>query len=163
MPGRTAIMAIIGGTFARLGGGKFANGAMSAAFVHLFNYEYKDAVRTKRILEAKGYGKRGLYIEYAGYGKNSYYVKDRNGFIYGGYLPEEIKQAESFGRALMIPYGIVGGGLLRGGYMFTMMHPEVAIGASDIGIGYYDGNPPNNFWQSIGKSASEFKSWITNE
>ena len=39
MPGRTAIMAIIGGTFARLGGGKFANGAMSAAFVHLFNGE----------------------------------------------------------------------------------------------------------------------------
>ncbi len=39
MVGRTSIMAIIGGTFAKLGGGKFANGAMSAAFVHLFNAE----------------------------------------------------------------------------------------------------------------------------
>ena len=39
MPGRTAIMAIVGGTFAKLGGGKFANGAMSAAFVHLYNGE----------------------------------------------------------------------------------------------------------------------------
>ena len=39
MVGRTSIMAIIGGTFAKLGGGKFANGAMSAAFVHLFNGE----------------------------------------------------------------------------------------------------------------------------
>ena len=37
--GRTSIMAIIGGTFAKLGGGKFANGALSAAFVHLFNGE----------------------------------------------------------------------------------------------------------------------------
>ena len=41
MVGRTSIMAIIGGTFAKLGGGKFANGAMSAAFVHLFNAEFK--------------------------------------------------------------------------------------------------------------------------
>ena len=37
--GRTSIMAIIGGTFAKLGGGKFANGALSAAFYHLFNGE----------------------------------------------------------------------------------------------------------------------------
>ena len=143
MPGRTTIMAIIGGTFAKLGGGKFANGAMSAAFVHLFNYEYKDAVRTKRILEAKGY--KGLRIEYGNHGKNSYYVKDERGFIYGGYLPEEIKQAESFGRALMIPYG-VGGGLLRGGYMFTMMHPEVTIGTGVLIEnldGYYGGTSPS--------------------
>ena len=39
MVGRTSIMAIIGGTFAKLGGGKFANGAMSGAFTHLFNSE----------------------------------------------------------------------------------------------------------------------------
>ena len=39
MVGRTSIMAIIGGTFANLSGGKFANGAMSAAFTHLFNAE----------------------------------------------------------------------------------------------------------------------------
>jgi hypothetical protein len=31
--------AVVGGTIARLGGGKFANGAVSAAFVHLFNNE----------------------------------------------------------------------------------------------------------------------------
>ena len=40
MVGRTFIMAIIGGIFAKLGGGKFANGALSAAFVHLFNDEF---------------------------------------------------------------------------------------------------------------------------
>ena len=31
--------AIVGGTTARLGGGKFANGAVSGAFVHMFNAE----------------------------------------------------------------------------------------------------------------------------
>ena len=37
--GRTVIMAVVGGTASALGGGKFANGAMSGAFVHLFNAE----------------------------------------------------------------------------------------------------------------------------
>ena len=152
MVGRTSIMAIIGGTFAKLGGGKFANGAMSATFVHLFNYEYKDAVRTKRILEAKGYGKRGLYIEYGGNGKNSYYVKDRNGFIYGGYLPEEIKQAEGFGRALMIPYGIIGGGVLRGGYVFTMMRPLETITGIGIADNLFMGGTPANTWRELSAS-----------
>lgn len=37
--GRTAIMSIVGGTASKLGGGKFANGAVSGAFVHMFNSE----------------------------------------------------------------------------------------------------------------------------
>ncbi|CAB5500678.1 hypothetical protein THERMOT_1288 [Bathymodiolus thermophilus thioautotrophic gill symbiont] len=37
--GRTAIAATAGGITAELGGGKFSNGARSAAFVHLFNSE----------------------------------------------------------------------------------------------------------------------------
>ncbi len=44
MVGRTSIMAIIGGTFAKLGDGKFANGAMSVAFVHLFNGEISNYI-----------------------------------------------------------------------------------------------------------------------
>ena len=115
--------------------------------MHLFNYEYKDAVRAKRILEAKGY--KGLHIEYGNHGKNSYYVKDERGFIYGGYLPEEIRQAENFGRALMIPYGIVGGGLLRGGYMFTMMHPlETITGIEITNDVFNESMPPDT---SLGK------------
>ena len=43
---RTAIAATAGGISAELGGGKFANGALSAAFVHLFNGE-AHAVRKK--------------------------------------------------------------------------------------------------------------------
>ena len=36
---RTAAAAVVGGTAERLGGGKFANGAVTGAFVHLFNDE----------------------------------------------------------------------------------------------------------------------------
>ncbi len=37
--GKMAISAIVGGTASKLGGGKFANGAVSAAFVHMYNYK----------------------------------------------------------------------------------------------------------------------------
>ena len=47
MVGRTSIMAIKGGTFAKLGGGKFANGAMSVAFTHLFNGESASSLTRK--------------------------------------------------------------------------------------------------------------------
>lgn len=40
--GRTMIMAVVGGTASQLGGGKFANGAVSGAFVHMFNAEWED-------------------------------------------------------------------------------------------------------------------------
>ncbi len=39
--GRTMIMAVIGGTVSEISGGKFANGAVTGAFVHLFNASYK--------------------------------------------------------------------------------------------------------------------------
>jgi len=38
---RTTISAVVGGTAAVIGGGKFANGAVSGAFVHMFNAEGK--------------------------------------------------------------------------------------------------------------------------
>lgn len=50
--GRTMVATVAGGTASALGGGKFANGAISAAFAHLFNsevskYKYKDLKRTE--------------------------------------------------------------------------------------------------------------------
>ena len=38
---RTTVAAIVGGTASALGGGKFSNGAVSGAFVHMFNAEIK--------------------------------------------------------------------------------------------------------------------------
>ncbi|PWQ95272.1 hypothetical protein [Leucothrix arctica] len=37
--GRTAVSSVVGGTISRVSGGKFANGAITAAFTHLFNAE----------------------------------------------------------------------------------------------------------------------------
>jgi len=60
--GRTVIMAVVGGTFSVLGGGKFSNGAMAAAFVHMFNAEMrkfvhvtKAALRKARALAIKAH------------------------------------------------------------------------------------------------------------
>ena len=61
MVGRTSIMAIIGGTFAKLGGGKFANGAMSAAFTHLFNAEVKKI--TNEIFRSSKWKKIGVVTQ----------------------------------------------------------------------------------------------------
>lgn len=44
--GRTTVAAIVGGTASVIGGGKFANGARSAAFAHLFNQETSAARNT---------------------------------------------------------------------------------------------------------------------
>ncbi|MGB0185152.1 MAG: glycoside hydrolase family protein, partial [Opitutales bacterium] len=41
---RTVAAAVVGGTTSEIAGGKFANGAMSAAMVHLLNHEISDAV-----------------------------------------------------------------------------------------------------------------------
>ena len=73
---RTTVMAIVGGTASALGGGKFSNGAVSGAFVHMFNAEAyarnfirgftKDVSRAYRALsmmsrsQSDGYASRGL-------------------------------------------------------------------------------------------------------
>ena len=46
---RTSIAAIVGGTASRLGGGKFANGAVTGAFVHMFNAEMGKQLKTKEM------------------------------------------------------------------------------------------------------------------
>ena len=38
------IAAIVGGTASKIGGGKFSNGAISAAFVHMFNTEARESI-----------------------------------------------------------------------------------------------------------------------
>ncbi len=42
---RTIVMAMVGGTTSQITGGKFANGAISGAFVHLFNSEGNKLIR----------------------------------------------------------------------------------------------------------------------
>ncbi len=47
--GRTTISAVVGGTASVIGGGKFANGAQTAAFAHLLNYESKKMLNPSEI------------------------------------------------------------------------------------------------------------------
>ena len=64
--GRTVIMAVVGGTFSVLGGGKFSNGAMAAAFVHMFNAELTEKLilkmvkRYKKSVQQIGLGERAV-------------------------------------------------------------------------------------------------------
>jgi hypothetical protein len=50
--GRTAVASVSGGYSAKIGGGKFANGAVSAAFSHLFNTE-SGLVKQKRMMQMR--------------------------------------------------------------------------------------------------------------
>jgi hypothetical protein len=59
--GRTVGAAIIGGTASALGGGKFANGAVSAAFTHLFNDEAHAMMRSMGGSEAGAYYPAGSF------------------------------------------------------------------------------------------------------
>jgi len=47
--GRTIAAAVVGGTASKLGGGKFSNGATTAAFVHLFNEQLHPREHNKRL------------------------------------------------------------------------------------------------------------------
>ncbi|MGS2724936.1 RHS repeat-associated core domain-containing protein [Porticoccus sp. GXU_MW_L64] len=55
--GRTTVAAIVGGTISELTGGKFGNGAATAAIAHLFNAELSAAEHRKRF--AKGTSGKG--------------------------------------------------------------------------------------------------------
>ena len=74
--GRTAVAGAVGGTASVLGGGKFANGAYTAAFQHLLNYEAEKAYKklvdsgvvainldgAKEAYAVPGSGKQGIDI-----------------------------------------------------------------------------------------------------
>ena len=76
--GRTAIMVIVGGTVSEIGGGKFANGAMTAAFVHLYNAEMGGFGAWKK--SSIGAGKGGT-VKFKVGGKYREIYIDKNGNI----------------------------------------------------------------------------------
>jgi RHS repeat-associated protein len=49
--GRTTVAGVVGGTASALGGGKFANGAYTAAFQHLLNAELGQKIRDEKLFE----------------------------------------------------------------------------------------------------------------
>jgi RHS repeat-associated protein len=66
MTGRTAAAAIVGGTASAIGGGKFANGAVTAAFTHLFNDE------AHAMMSSMGGSEAGAYYPAGSFGPSDY-------------------------------------------------------------------------------------------
>ena len=71
--GRTTVASVVGGTSAALGGGKFANGAVSAAFVHLFNNEAHAAGNLKGAPITDGQRALAEDGDYIGFWKSRYF------------------------------------------------------------------------------------------
>jgi len=117
---KVTMTAIAGGTASVLGGGKFANGAMSSAFVVLFNHYQSDAEATKAEMEKNG--RTDLRIAH-GKGEKGYYVTDSRGFKYMSDTPELQRSLESLKVGLAIPATIAGGGVMRVGYGYVMANP----------------------------------------
>jgi len=61
--GRTSIAAIVGGTASALGGGKFSNGAISGAFVHMFNAEARQYLKSLSVRQMAQVSKFKRYIQ----------------------------------------------------------------------------------------------------
>ena len=58
---RTTVAAVVGGTASEIGGGKFANGAISGAFVHMFNAEGNTIAKAFQSL-TQGFYNIGDYV-----------------------------------------------------------------------------------------------------
>ena len=61
---RTTIAGVVGGTASEIGGGKFANGAISGAFVHMFNAEWRLSWSVSGGVVAGGTAEQGISVAY---------------------------------------------------------------------------------------------------
>ena len=150
MPGRTAIMAIIGGTFARLGGGKFANGAMSAAFVHLFNGEAIRFIKAKLPTTEELRKRRALYIMKKF--KIAYRTKISYKQAYALTLPRTYPTLQRYGKMFLVGAGAFVIALAAPEvYAYAMANPETIAIGTEIFDGAYGGTPPSSGASSAGK------------
>ena len=102
--GRTTIMAIVGGTVSEMTGGKFANGAVSGAFVHMFNAESENIWKNYRDADKVAFGNREPSTSIGR-------IADRaaKGAVVGGFtMYQETKSPAS------IPVGMMGGAIAGG-------------------------------------------------
>ena len=150
--GRTVIMAVVGGTFSVLGGGKFSNGAMAAAFVHMFNEEVrkfvhvtKAALRKARALAIKAHANAWRQMHCPTCARMS--MKQAYQITYA---------IDRFNNNLgKVTLSLVGGVALspvaEAGYLWAMRNFNVIGYGVDIADGVYGGLPPGSVVSSIGK------------
>ena len=85
---RTIAAAIVGGTTSELSGGKFSNGALSAAIVHLFNHE-GFSPWTEQDARAVGSAKAVYQEDGVGFEEIGVKYNPRDGFAASVYLGED--------------------------------------------------------------------------
>jgi hypothetical protein len=88
--GRIAASAVVGGTAAELGGGKFANGAVTAAFLRLYNEEQhrdRQSIEIRRALPVTG-----QYRMHAVFDGHQLDLYDGSGIFVGSYASTSGRQ-----------------------------------------------------------------------
>ena len=134
MGARVAFGAVVGGTVEEIGGGKFANGAVTGSFTVLFNEMLHEYVPTKELAEARcismtngvGYHESQYYVLENADGTASYYV-----FPNEDCLPENCP----------LPYFIRNGrATYDGKVILAEYHFAKQQGSMDIVSGNGDGN-----------------------
>jgi RHS repeat-associated protein len=121
--GRTAIMAIGGGTFSVLGGGKFSNGAFAGAMTHLYNAEMRPRILGGITKEMKE--------------KAKYYTKEARmarGLAIHQNMQEYSKPMMAAGVTGLAV--LIGTPVVEAGYMYAMVNP---ISAYDFTVAMLDG------------------------
>jgi len=132
--GRTAIMAVVGGTASKLGGGKFSNGAVSGAFVHMFNAEA--LITLKKFAESLSSDKSNIVISSeAQKGLKSTNIDPKGANIFGDMIGTGITGAAG-GFVSMGPAGAVIGGVfgVATGFLYGVFYEYSGYNAAQEGV-----------------------------
>ena len=139
---RTILISVAGGTASVLGGGKFANGALSSAFIFMFNEmrEFikapnQEELRTRAIVKIMERSQRRFNIR--GYGHVYSYEEAKQVYL------NRIASGRAYTKALLTVASVVP--VVRGGrvvYYFVMRNPEIVATGIDYLDGAYGGTAP---------------------
>lgn len=141
---RTAVMAVVGGATSEITGGKFANGAITGAFVHLFNHENLGA---KIMKDSKYYDEE--HMEEAGKYYSHEARMERGEVLY--------KELQGYSKPLMVAggagiAGIALAPIAEAGYIYVLANPETVLITSGVIKtldGYYGGSAQGFNWGSF--------------
>ena len=132
-------MAIAGGTFSVIGGGKFSNGAFGGAMTHLFNGEYDNLGKALKGL----WSKKGEILSDAG--------KGFRGLVEN--TPRAIQNSHPAAKAVLTVAGaqIMLGGIAAGELAIgvVLTKPVETYSAIMVVEGYYGGIPTNTLGSFI--------------
>jgi RHS repeat-associated protein len=149
---RTAIAATVGGTTSAIGGGKFANGAMTAAIVHMYNFEATKATYNALASSNAGRSPAG--------GESLKWCNEKKNFCCEGSFGNFNTTVSSTGDLEVgySAYDVFGGGFSYNPISNTRTYyGGVGVGMSIKGYGAADGMLPNanlNLYKSYGGESS---------